>query len=98
MVGIKSRVLHRHKGIAKPRRHSSNGDHHAVFRALVIRDQVALRVIEKACLRLLVDLLYIKGGRCFYISFADADHGAQTGQACDQNKHKNQPESIHKDR
>ena len=98
VVGVKPRVLHRHKGVAQLHGHRVDTYHDAVFRALVVGDQVALRVIDERGLGLLVDGGQVQGRRGFHIRLRHADHRAQPRQHKNQRQQDQGTESVHRHR
>ena len=97
-MGIEPGVLHGHKGLLQIFGHGGNGDHHAVFNALVFGDKIAVSVINKGCLRLGFQRGQVEVRGSFHISFGDARHRAHQGQAGQQHQHRNNPHHIHRHR
>ena len=94
VVGVKARVLHGHKGVAQAHGHLRYGHHHAVLGALVIRNQVALRVIDKRGLRLIVNQRQIQRRGGIHIRAGNAHHRACARQHEDEHNQRQRADGI----
>ncbi len=94
VVGIKARILHGDKSVAQILRHEGDVDHDAVFGALVVGDDVALRVVEKAGLVLVVQKGQVQRGRGFHIALGNAHHRARQRQTAQHDQQRRQAHSV----
>ena len=74
VVGVKTGVLYGDEGIAQVFGHQGNIDHDAVFRAFVIRDDIALRIIQERSLVLRVQQGQVKCGRGFHVTLGNTQN------------------------
>ena len=86
VVLVKAGVLHGDEGVAEHSGDLVDGNHDAVFGALIIGDEIALAVIDEGGLVLCVKRRQIQRGRSIHISLGDADQRAGQRQTGTQNQ------------
>ena len=86
-MGVETCVLHGNERVLQILGHGGNGNHNAVFRALVFCDQFAAVVIDEGSLLLVIQGGEIQGRSRVHIALGNPGDRAQDGQACEQDHH-----------